>query len=168
MRICPTRLICVISISLILFVTLSSISAVSNLRSFVVLTGSMNPAIPQGSMMYVSSQPEYKKGDIITFSTPNGSRITHRIAEVAGQAYVTRGDANSVSDQELVLKEQIIGKTFFTIPHMGNIVLFLKSIYGIVSVLLFAVIIVAIEIAKSRKKLNENYLDMFAKTELNK
>ncbi len=169
MTICPKSFVSsFICVSLFLVLALTLIQILSNFRSFVVLTGSMSPAIPQGSMTYVKSELEYKKGDIITFSKPNGSRVTHRIAQVEGQGYITRGDANSLSDSEVIVINQVIGKTFLTIPHIGNVILFLKSPNVIVGLAVITGMLVSFKILRITRARIYRSFDMFVKTELHK
>ena len=74
---------------------------------------------------------EYKVGNIITFKNTNGEIITHRIAEIINtdfqKAFVTKGDNNQVSDEEIVKYDNIIGKVIYTMPKFGLVMKLLKN-----------------------------------------
>lgn len=91
---------------------------IMGIRSYVVQTGSMQPTLPVGSLIFSQREAEYGKGDIITFFEGDKS-ITHRIVGVKDGDFITQGDANNVADSESVSKEQVVGKTMFHIPYVG-------------------------------------------------
>lgn len=96
--------------------------------SYAVTTDSMEPAIPAGSLVYVRKEGVYSRGDIITFKTKTNQVITHRIVDQDSNKFITQGDANVGSDSEMIKENQIIGKTFLTIPHIGAIILDIKNL----------------------------------------
>lgn len=97
-----------------------------------VLTGSMEPAIPVGSIIITKEQSSYEIEDIISFQE-EGSVITHRIISIDRERYITKGDANNVADTEEVQQKQILGKVILTIPLLGYLVMWLMSPIGIIS-----------------------------------
>lgn len=97
-----------------------------------VLTGSMEPAIPVGSIVITKEQSSYEIEDIISFQE-KGSVITHRIISIDRERYITKGDANNVADTEEVQQKQILGKVILTIPLLGYLVMWLMSPVGIIS-----------------------------------
>ena len=97
-----------------------------------VLTGSMEPAIPVGSIVITKEQSSYEIEDIISFQE-KGSVITHRIISIDRERYITKGDANNVADTEKVQQKQILGKVILTIPLLGYLVMWLMSPFGIIS-----------------------------------
>lgn len=118
---------------LVLVTLVTSKQQVLGLQSFVVVSGSMDPALPVGSVIYTVQQPSYKIGDVISFK--DGKRtITHRIADVKidGEniSYVTKGDANKTPDTIPVLKSQVLGKEVLHAFHVGKLIYFLKTIPG--------------------------------------
>jgi signal peptidase len=132
---------------LIVFLLLTSKLPVAGLRSFVVLTGSMEPKIPVGSIVLVNTQkrspiispipgpslPIYRIGQVISFIRRNET-VTHRIVSVkpngSGVSYITRGDANNVDDIDPVQQADIIGNQFTQIETIGKFVLYLKTLPG--------------------------------------
>lgn len=97
-----------------------------------VLTGSMEPAIPVGSIVITKEQSSYEMEDIISFQE-EGAIITHRIISIDRERYITKGDANNVADTEEVQQKQILGKIILTIPLLGYLVMWLMSPFGIIS-----------------------------------
>lgn len=101
-----------------------------------VVSGSMEPAIPTGSLVYVSkTEPaDLKTDDVIAFysSADTGAIITHRIVKnqvVSGQI-ITKGDANAAEDMIPVKYGQVLGKVEHAIPVAGKILAAVATIYG--------------------------------------
>ena len=100
------------------------------LQPYVVLSGSMEPTYPVGSLIYVKST-DYKQltvGDPITFLVSEDTVATHRIIEVLPDKddpntirYFTKGDANDEPDGSSVHYKNIIGKPIFSIPYLGYV-----------------------------------------------
>ena len=97
-----------------------------------VLTGSMEPTIPEGSMLLIQqTEPDtLQPGDIISFFSPDplldGALNTHRIQEVLNDGdtleFITKGDANFLEDQQPVSARQVVGKVIFISPMLGKFV----------------------------------------------
>lgn len=108
-----------------------------------VLSGSMEPTYPVGSIIYVDNgvaSEEIKTNDVITFSE-NNVIVTHRVKEITSDGnYITKGDANDIQDGGSVSYENVIGKPIFCIPYLGYIASFIASKNGVI--LLIGVIIV--------------------------
>lgn len=104
----------------------------------VVLSGSMEPAMPTGSVAFVQPiEPEQLDvGDIISFYHPEKpSRVvTHRLAEIVRQdgnlVFQTRGDANDNVDPWLVPAADVIGTVRFSVPYTGYVTQRLRSPLG--------------------------------------
>lgn len=101
-----------------------------------VISGSMEPAVKVGSLIYVwSEEPsEIKEKDIIAFyaSAEDESIITHRVLEnnvVAGR-FITKGDANDAEDLEPIEYDNYIGKVKLVIPYMGKLFTMMSSVQG--------------------------------------
>ena len=122
----------------------SNTNKIFGIQSFVVLTGSMEPAILQGSLVFMKKQQEYHKGDVIAFKEGNIT-ITHRIVDVMIQnsrsIYHTKGDANNVTDSQAVAESDILGKAENSIPMVGNFILFLKTLPGFIGLIVVPVLI---------------------------
>ena len=69
-----------------------------DLRGYVILSGSMEPVIPTGSVAVVdSSKRDVRPGNIATFER-HGDLVTHRILSKTEEGYQTKGDANTDPD----------------------------------------------------------------------
>ena len=95
---------------------------------FFVNSGSMDPAIPVGSLIFVKSikEEDISENDIITFYSANGRDIvTHRVREVDysenGHVYTTRGDSNNADDPPLSY-DRVIGQAYLLIPGANFVV----------------------------------------------
>ena len=98
------------------------------LQVFTVLSGSMEPTYPVGSLIYVKDVDPYKleSGDVITFMLDEDTVATHRIVEVVPDEedstvvrFQTKGDANEAIDGSLVHYKNVIGSPIFSIPKLG-------------------------------------------------
>ncbi len=93
---------------------------------FIVLSGSMEPSIPTGSLVFTFRDEQILTGDILTFQKQD-TIITHRVVGETQDGYITKGDANALADAGAVSMMQIIGKVFFHIPYLGYLISFLQS-----------------------------------------
>ena len=141
------RLLLAILLS-ILSLNLSTLCAVSYIKqgghvelgyfSAIIGSGSMQPALSVNDFLLVKSTPHYQRGDIVTYVSPQGSLVTHRILEVLMEGYIVQGDANNMPD-EMVLEQQILGKVGFAIPGVGKVMRAMLSPSGIIFLLGFPV-----------------------------
>ena len=95
--------------------------SVSGIRCYAVLTGSMEPVLPVGSLLVVvpMSFDELKVGQDITYKTAGGT-VTHRIVAIdqAARTVTTQGLTNNVADTP-VTAENIVGRVHLCLPWMG-------------------------------------------------
>lgn len=108
---------------------------------YTVLTGSMEPAIPVGSLVYVKgTEPsQMKKGDVAVFyDGRNDVPITHRIVENRKDEaqLITKGDANKSNDIAPIPYYNIIGKVVMHVPAAGRLSIIFGSIRGKIAILL--------------------------------
>lgn len=96
----------------------------------VVLTGSMEPTLPLGSVVFVAPRApeEVQVGDVLTFRHPERPKrlATHRVTQVLTRedgslAFKTLGDANEVEDPWQVPGENVIGTVVYYVPYMGYV-----------------------------------------------
>lgn len=142
----------------ILTLLTSRTSIIAGIRSFVVLSGSMQPLLSVGSMVYAIPQSTYKVGDIITFSDQNHNFVTHRITKINKQnnkiSYVTRGDANNTNDKKSIQPSQITGRVFFFMPYIGLLINLLKTpIYFLGFVILPSISLIIYELIKIKNEI---------------
>jgi len=121
-----------------------------------VLTGSMEPAIPTGSIVFIVPKDTYGEGDIITYSRKASQMeipITHRImgAEmVDGQfIYVTQGDANEYADTAAVYEDEVLGKVVGHVPFLGKLLDVARTPFGFAALIVIPALLVIFD--ESRK-----------------
>ncbi len=117
-----------------LLVSLFSIRIENGLGFFSNISDSMSPAIRTGSLSVVWPSDYYDVGDIISFYSQDKGEVivtTHRIVQIGGNVYVTRGDANDAVDRTIVRPRLIIGKVALVIPYLGFIMSSVKSKFGL-------------------------------------
>ena len=108
---------------------------------YEVVSGSMEPEIPVGSVVYVkAARPEeVEAGDVIAFNK-GGSVITHRVEEnryVEGE-FITKGDANAENDMNPVGYQELIGRVCLHYPLVGAFLEVCTSSIGKVYLICFA------------------------------
>jgi len=126
------------------------------------MSGSMEPSIPVGGLIIVKPANEYKQNDVITFSSTQKKNdyTTHRINQVRGggesKSYTTKGDANENPDFENVSEDRIVGKLIYSIPIVGYILWFVKTLPGLIIIILIpALIIIYDEVDKIKKEFKQ-------------
>jgi len=99
----------------------------------VIYSGSMQPTMDVGDIVIITEVPidTIEAGDIIQYRTASAN-VIHRVYEVYEEGdtklFTTKGDANTNPDEAPILPEQITGKVSFTIPKIGWIPIFIKSL----------------------------------------
>jgi signal peptidase I len=99
-------------------------------RTFTVLSGSMEPSIPTGSMIFDREidAADLSRGDVVTFHPPGqpDKLVSHRIVRVEetkqGSFLVTRGDANGVVDDWRIPAQGRGLRYEFHVPYLGYVV----------------------------------------------
>lgn len=130
-----------------------------NIEIYTVTSESMSPRLNINDIIIVKkgyTNEEYKVGNIITFKKKNGEIVTHRIDDITTvdlqRAYVTKGDNNTVKDDEIVEYKYIIGKVIYTMPKFGIVMKLLKNkIFFAFCILVLIVIIYYDNRLKKRK-----------------
>lgn len=106
-----------------------------------VVSGSMEPTIPIGSIIYVkdTDPADIKSGDIIAFKSGD-SVIMHRVKEnkVVEGTFVTKGDANEAEDMNNVPYDDLIGIVVRHIPILGQLLILFGSTFGRICMVCFA------------------------------
>ena len=102
-------------------------------KPVAVLSGSMEPAYPVGSIIYYQAADfeEIEKGDAITFRLGGGALATHRVIQKdeEKQEFITKGDNNSTVDTAPVSAEAVVGKVGeVVIPYAGFVGIYIKEI----------------------------------------
>ena len=128
-------------------------------RTEIVISGSMEPAIPTGSV--VVARPihaeEVREGDVIMFASLTGHTLTtHRVVRVEqksdGPHFTTKGDANKSPDLLAVVPSQILGIIVLSVPYLGYLISFIRTPIGIALFLVIpAAVLIISELLKVLK-----------------
>jgi len=141
------------------------------LQPLVVVSGSMEPSYPIGSLVYVKKidTNKLKIGDVITVQLTEDVTGTHRIVDIITDSndpsvlrFQTKGDANPVIDDILFEDNDIIGKVIFMIPYLGYIANFIHTPFGLCIFAipaLFALFYFQVEDAAKKKALETKESD---------
>lgn len=108
----------------------------ANYEGRIVLTSSMEPEIPPGSIVFYdknTNKQSLKPGDVITYYHEEYSKttpITHRIINIyyeneVAVGYICKGDA--VTKTEKVYYKDILGKVTYSSLGLGNVILFIQK-----------------------------------------
>lgn len=140
------------------------------IQVYSVISGSMEPEYPVGSLIYVKEvkPSEVEVGDVITFVLSNGTPATHRVISIDknAQMFYTRGDANYQINEETGEKEfvedppihfnNLIGMPVFKIPFLGYIAHYIQHPPGMYVALAFGAILLMLvflpDLFKKEKK----------------
>lgn len=140
-----TVILLLISISFI-------IPVVMGFKPYAVVSGSMEPKYHVGSIVFAKKMKptDIKEGDCITFRLGD-TTATHRVADIDPEKmlFVTKGDANKIEDDPIPFSS-LIGRTSdFTIPLLGYVAVFLKTMWGKITVIAIITVLVIIAIART-------------------
>jgi signal peptidase I len=122
-----------ISAGLLAFVILIGVlaivlPAVTGSIPMTILTSSMKPSYPPGTLVIVKpiEPDEIRIGMPITYQLESGKDIfvTHRVIAITHTSdgktsFILKGDANGAADEAPVLPVQIRGEVWYSIPYLG-------------------------------------------------
>jgi signal peptidase len=115
-----------------------------------VLTPSMEPTFPVGTLVVVKPTPaqEIRLGDVITYQIKPGEPavVTHRVVEVRSIStgeiqFLTRGDNNDATDPTVVTEPQLKGRVWYSVPLAGFISMAVGASLGPIVVPLVGVLL---------------------------
>ncbi len=128
--------------------------SVFGFSAFRVMTGSMAPTIPTGSLIVVRERDpaEIAVGDVITFYSRDpalaGVANTHRVKAVAQQngrrLFTTEGDANLIEDAYPVDERDVIGVVVFSSLFLGRLIKLLSNPLVFVPLILVPLVVILI------------------------
>jgi signal peptidase len=106
------------------------VPAVSGSTPYTILTSSMEPGLPPGTLVIVKpiEPTDVRIGTVITYQLDSGEPavVTHRVIEIQSPnlpggepSFITKGDANSAPDAEPVMSVQLRGSVWYSVPLIG-------------------------------------------------
>jgi signal peptidase I len=117
-------LLAVIALALILII----VPKIAGATPLTVLTSSMEPRYPPGTLIYVLpvKPDQIRLGDVITYQIQSGQPavISHRVIAINSPAdgkrtFILKGDNNSDPDPSAVIPAQIKGRLWYSVPLLG-------------------------------------------------
>lgn len=128
-----------LTLGVLVSATIFGLSATNTVRLVPVLSNSMSPIMPVGSLALTLpvARQDVRVGDVIVFSNPNtaGIRVIHRVIRVYGTAEAsnfanwstdklfvgTKGDNNTMADPWVVtISDAIIWRRAASLPGLGE------------------------------------------------
>lgn len=125
--------------------------AVSGHKSYVVMSGSMEPTLAAGDV--IVNRPiqadEARVGDVITFRSPDEEiQITHRVAGVRMEGdrvqFETRGDANNAGEEWRIDADGTIGRVTMALPAVGHALGWIKDPARVLYVLVIPAVLLGL------------------------
>ena len=115
----------------------NDLTTVNSYAVLEVVSGSMNPNIKVGDLIFIDTNYEtVNVGDIITYKDENNAFVTHRVIMKEDTTILTKGDANNTIDKPIKINN-IVGKYSFKVPYIGNILNSLRNPFTLIVILIF-------------------------------
>lgn len=147
----------VICFSVIIQVTTNGYVQFGGYSLFRVVTGSMEPELPVGSLLVCKEMPidQIQLSDIVCFRSINpkmlGKVITHRVIaihtnETGALMLETKGDANLTADSEFVTQSNLIGRVNHSAKDdniMASVVDVMTDKIGFLILILFPTLLIS-------------------------
>ena len=127
----------------------------AGVQTYIVVSGSMEPAIPVGSLVYSrETEPQtLEPGDVIVFYSTDAAEssggstdgsavpITHRVVEnhIDEGEIITKGDANAAEDLFPASYANVEGKVVLHIPKLGYLAAPVATMGGKIAVMMVIV-----------------------------
>jgi len=116
----------------------------------VVRSGSMEPTVPLGSLVWLQPQDSYSVGQVVAYNHPDANNthtvVLHRIetkTDRSGEtSFQTKGDANTSMDAAAISKSDILGAAKYQVDFGGQFVTWLQSQAGILVTVIFPIVLV--------------------------
>jgi len=112
-----------------------TVPGVGPLELRIVKSGSMEPTIQTGGVVFVRPASIYEAGEVITYQEPNTViPTTHRIVDTYSEQgttyFITKGDANETIDASAVPAAAVLGRVVFAVPFVGYLIDFARQPLG--------------------------------------
>lgn len=124
----------------------------------VVLSGSMEPHLSIDDMIVIHETNDYQLDDVIVFEK-DGIVVVHRIINIDGENYITKGDANNAEDAPITSKH-IVGEVIGVLPGVGGLVNVIKSPIGIFAILGISFLLLELSYRKDKEEAKQSIEDI--------
>ena len=134
---------------------LLSVPRLWGFQIYAVTSGSMEPKIRTGDVIYVKQVPfqSLEPGDVITFSMKQGRTVvTHRVEkiDVKNGLLQTKGDANKETDPTWISGDPVRGEVQYMVPRLGYVAMMAATLSGKLFLMAVFLWMVAAQIVVSR------------------
>lgn len=144
----------VLGVIVLVLVAAVAVPRLTGATPYAVLTGSMEPGYPPGTLVVVKpvAATDIAVGDVITYQLSSGREtvVTHRVVAAGaptngsgGRTFRTQGDANAIADEVAVRPVQVKGRVWYSVPYLGRVNDVVSSSQREVAVLLVAASLLA-------------------------
>ncbi|MDD3171361.1 MAG: signal peptidase I [Bacilli bacterium] len=104
-------------------------------KALVVVSGSMEPEIKTGSVIYIKTFEKNEiydniiVGDYITFVNNEGHNVTHEVIYINSELdqIQTQGIRDGAAPDEIISADDFVGKFVFTISYLGFVISVISS-----------------------------------------
>lgn len=116
-------------------------------KPLIVLSSSMENKIHSGDLVIVKmvDNATLEKNDVIAYRNSDNTATLHRIVEIKLEnnelKYITKGDNNTIADNENVTSKNIEGLYLFKISGLGNVLMFLQKPFGLFLICAFIIVV---------------------------
>ena len=143
-----------LAVAVIVMVAVSLVvMRLTGFRTFTVMSGSMEPELPVGSLIYVRpvDYSTLNVGDVISYvANDEKTVVTHRIVSIEVDKndsdvwrFKTKGDTNSTADAGLVHYKNVLGTPMFVVPFIGYVAYNIQQPPGIYIALVVGTLLLA-------------------------
>lgn len=175
-KICSTALfslLLIITILLVIIKFMGESYSFFGYNAYYVLTGSMEPEIMAGDVIFSKSVEDastLQVGDVITYNGRVGAvkdkSITHEIRDIREEngelVFVTQGVANPVADPPIT-SDQIVSKMVCKSSFLGDIVSVVNSKYGFLLIIILPLAVFmtgeVVSLVRTYKECKEEQVD---------
>ena len=144
--------------AIILTAIIFGVSLLIGFRPYIVLSGSMEPSIQTGSLVFVDTKSDFEEvaiGDVIAYKAGTDTLVTHRVIGRESGLLETKGDNNEISDGFTTSKENFVGMTMLNVPKAGYFFAWIQTKRGIILSVTAVTALLILDIALSEDKKKE-------------
>ena len=122
-----------LAISIFLVLTVWTSTGLLGFYPTIIASGSMRPTLDVGDVSIVIpvNPSQIQVGDIIQY-VQEGEMTLHRVHDIhqteGARLFITKGDDNPIPDSDPVFPAQIKGKLIFSLPKIGWISIYTKTV----------------------------------------
>ena len=109
-----------------LLASAAALSLTGRVMLVVIMGSSMEPTFAPGSLTVFVRDDAYSIGTVILFRV-HGRLVAHRIMSEVEGGFKTKGDNCASIDPWIVPRDAALGRLLLSIPHLGSILMALRS-----------------------------------------